>query len=272
MRKLSSFRGITALVTGASSGIGRLLALRLADEGARVALVARREAALEEVAAAIRERSGEALVVPCDVAERAQVFAAGERVAADFGAVDLLVNNAGFGDHRSFLDADLDAMERLVRVNFLGSLHWTKALLPAMVERERGWITFMASVAGKIASPGEAIYAASKFAMVGFAAALSMEVEDRGVHVLTVCPGAVRTDFFDAETLAAMPAVSQRSMVEPERLIDAIVKALAAGKREITFPRAIASAYVVGALVPGLLRSSVKRVTRGASRRRRRTP
>lgn len=266
-RRLTSFRGVTALVTGASSGIGELLALRLAREGARLALVARRTDALEALADRIRAESGEVIVAPCDVAERAQVFATAERVAADFGAVDLLVNNAGFGDHGPFLDADVEILERLIRVNFLGSLYWTKALLPGMVERGHGWITFVASVAGKIASPNEATYAASKFALVGLAEAVSMEVEEQGVHILTVCPGAVRTPFFDDATLAALPSVAKRSMVGPEALVDAILKALAAGKREITFPRSIASGYVVRALAPGFMRRSVKRVTLGRPRR-----
>jgi short-subunit dehydrogenase len=87
-------------------------------------------------------------------------------------------------------------MERMLRVNFLGTLYWTKALLPGMVARRRGWLVFMASVGGKIGVPEESAYAASKFATVGLAEALSLEVEDAGVHVLTVCPGAIRTDFF----------------------------------------------------------------------------
>jgi short-subunit dehydrogenase len=160
------------------------------------------------------------------------------------------------------LDTDVDEMEQMLRVNFLGSLYFTKALLPAMVERGRGWLVFMASVAGRIATPGEATYAATKFALVGFAEALSLEVEDAGVHVLTVCPGAIRTEFFDDEDLAAMPEVALRSMVEPAALIDAIVRALANGKRELTFPRSIAAGYVVRALAPGFMRRSVKRVTR----------
>jgi len=262
MSKLSNYDGMTALVTGASSGIGRLLAERLADLGARVVLVARRAEALDELAGEIRARGGRALAVACDVSDREQVFAAAERAAAEFGAVDLLVNNAGFGAHRSVLDSDVEEMERMLRVNFLGSLYFTKALLPGMVERGRGWVVFTASVAGRIATPGEAIYAASKFALVGFAEALSLEVEDSGVHVLTVCPGAVRTDFFDDDDLAVMPAVALRSMVEPEGLVDAIVQALANGRRELTYPRSIAAGYVVRALAPGFMRRSVKRVTR----------
>ncbi len=261
MRKLASYNGITALVTGASSGIGRLLALRFARAGARVALVSRRADLLAALAADIRGHGGEALVLPCDVADRGQVFAAAQRALDQFGGIDLLVNNAGYGHHRRFLDWDLDDMERMMRVNYLGALYWTKALLPPMVERRRGWIVFVASVGGKLGVPEESAYAASKFAMVGLAEALSLEVEDSGVHVLTVCPGTIRTDFFDEEALARMPPVSRRMMVEPETLVDAIIKALAKGKHEITFPRFIAAGYVVRAIAPGFMRRSTKRQT-----------
>jgi short-subunit dehydrogenase len=261
MRRLESTAGLTALVTGASSGIGRALALRLASGGARVALVARRARELESLAAEIREAGGDALALPCDVAERDQVAAACARALERYGAVDLLVNNAGYGHHRPFLDWDVEDMERVMRVNYFGALYFTKQLLPQMVARGRGWIVFVSSVAGRIASPDEAAYAASKFALVGLAEALSLEVEDAGVHVLTVCPGVIRTPFFDAEALERMPPVSRRRMVEPEGLVDAILRALARGAREITHPRGIAPAYVIQALAPGFMRRMVRRST-----------
>jgi short-subunit dehydrogenase len=261
MRKLASYEGITALVSGASSGIGRLLALRLARAGAGVALVARRTDLLEALAAEISSQGGEALVLPCDVAERGQVFAAAQRALDHFGGIDLLVNNAGYGHHRRFLDWDLDDMEHMMRVNYFGALYWTKALLAQMVERRRGWIVFVASVGGKLGVPEESAYAASKFAIVGLAEALSLEVEDAGVHVLTVCPGTIRTDFFDEEALRRMPPVSRRMMAEPERLVDVIIKGLAKGAHEITFPRFIAAGYVVRAIAPGFMRRSTKRQT-----------
>jgi short-subunit dehydrogenase len=268
MPRLTSYTGLAAVVTGASSGIGRLLALRFAGEGARVALVARRAAELEAVAGQIRAAGGEALVLPCDVADRSQVFAAAATAVERLGPIDILVNNAGYGHHRPFLDWDLDDMERLMRVNFFGTLYWTKALLPQMVQRRRGWLVFMASVAGKIGVPDESAYAATKFATVGLAEALSIEVEDAGVHVLTVCPGAIRTEFFDQEALERMPPVAKRGMVEPEPLVDAIMKALAAGRHELTFPRQIAGAYVIKAIAPGLMRRGIKRTTLGAVRGR----
>ena len=258
---MTSYQGLTALVTGASSGIGRLLASRLAGEGARVALVARRSAELEDLAGEIRAAGGEALVVSCDVADREQSLAAAERALEELGSVDLLVNNAGYGHHRRFLDWDLEDMELMMRVNYLGTLYFTKALLPQMVKRGRGWIVFVASAAGRIAPADETAYAASKHAVVGLASALSLEVEDAGVHVLTVCPGAIRTPFFDDEALRRLPAVARRQMAEPGGLVEAIVDALAHGRRELTHPRWIASGYVAQALAPSLTRRQIKRHT-----------
>jgi short-subunit dehydrogenase len=270
MRELRDYTGIRALVTGASSGIGRCLALRLAREGARVALVARRPSELEKTAAEIRAAGGDALVLPCDVAEREQAESCAARAIDAFGGIDLLVNNAGYGHHRTFLEWDVADMERLMRVNYFGTLYFTHALLPGMVERGRGWLVFVSSVAGKIASPEEAAYAASKFAMEGLASALSIEVEDAGVHVLTVRPGVIRTPFFDEEALSRMPPVSRRSFETPERLVGAILKALARGKRELTFPRWMASGYLVNALAPGFMRRQIRRNTVDALQREKR--
>ena len=261
MARLEDFMGRTALITGASSGIGRLLALRIATAGARVGLVSRRKPELEALAEEIRAGGGEAIPLVCDVADRQQALATAKKAVEALGRIDVLVNNAGYGHHRRFLDWDLEDMERVMRVNFLGTLYFTKALLPAMVERGRGWLVFIASAAGRIAPADETAYAASKHAMVGLAGSLSLEVEDAGVHVLTVCPGAIRTPFFDDEALARLPAVARRQMAEPEDLVEAIMDALARGKRELTFPRWIASGYVAQALAPSFFRRQLKKHT-----------
>ncbi|MDJ0852454.1 MAG: SDR family NAD(P)-dependent oxidoreductase [Myxococcota bacterium] len=266
--RLESFRGVRTFLTGASSGIGRALALRMGRDGARVALVARREKELLALAEEIRAAGGEALALPCDVAEREACEEACARAEAWLGGVDLLVNNAGYGRHRRLADHDVADIERLMRVNYLGAVYCIKALLPGMLERRRGWIVFMASVAGKIASPDESAYAASKFALVGLASALSLEVEDAGVHVLTVCPGVIRTPFFDDEALSRMPPVALGQMVEPETLVEAVVRALARGRHEVTHPRAIGVGYVVQALAPGFMRRQVRRATIDAVARR----
>ncbi len=268
MTRLRSYQGLRALVTGASSGIGRTLALRLAREGARVALVARRAEELEKLAAEIRSGGSEAVVLPCDVSSAAEVAATAARAREVWGGIDMLVNNAGYGHHRTFLEWSVEDMERVMRVNYFGTLYFTKALLPAMVEQRRGWLVFVASVAGKIAPPEESAYAASKFAMVGLAASLSLEVEDAGVHVLTVCPGVIRTPFFDEEALSRMPPAAKRGMVEVEALVDATMDALAKGKHEITYPGGISPAYVIQAVAPEFMRRAVKRNTIDARAKR----
>jgi len=268
--KLQDYSGLGALVTGASSGIGRVLAGRLATRGARVALVARREEDLQKLAEEIQRAGGAALALPCDVGDREAAEACCAKALAEFGSVDLLVNNAGYGHHRTFLEWDVEDMERMMRVNYLGSLYFTKALLPQMVERRRGWLVFVSSVAGKLAPPEESAYAASKFAMVGLAQSLSLEVEDAGVHVLTVCPGVIRTPFFDQEALERMPPASKKRMVEPEGLVDAMLEALARGRHEITHPGGIAPAYAIQALAPTFMRRMMKRSTLGALARQKR--
>lgn len=262
--KLESYRDRTALVTGASSGIGRILALKLASQGARVALVARREDELEKLAAEIRTNGGEALVLPCDVAESAQVSEAASRALEAFGTIDILINNAGYGGQSNFLDWDLEDMERMMRVNYFGALYFTKALLPQMAERKTGWLVFVSSVSGKIASPEKSAYAATKFAMTGFAEGLSLDLEvaNTGVHLLTVHPGVVRTPFFSEHMLSGMSEKTRNSMVEPEKVVDAIFDALAQGKRELTYPGGLSAGYIVKALAPNFLRKQVLRVTK----------
>ncbi len=251
------------MVSGASSGIGEALALRLAREGARVALVARRENELDRVAAAIVAEGGSAEVVPADLADADAAIDAA-RVAEDrLGGVDLLVNNAGYGGHCAFSDWDFEDMDRMMRVNYLASVALTRTLLPGMLARGRGWLVFVASVAGRIPTPLEAPYAASKAALLALAESISMEVDARGIHVLKVCPGVIETPFFSEHDWARMPAVARRGARPVEGLVDHIVRALARGRHEITHPAAIAFAYRVKAMAPGFMRRQVMRTTLG---------
>ena len=257
--RLASLRDRAALVTGASSGIGRALALRLAAGGARIALVARRAEALERVASEIAEAGGEAFALPCDVADREAAGRCAAEALERLGTVDLLVNNAGYGHHARFLDWDLDDMERMMRVNYFGTLYFTKALLPDMVAQRRGWIVMLSSIAGRLATPGESAYAASKFAQRALGQALGLEVEAAGVHVLNVYPGVVDTPFYAGEARSQLPEVARRSMVDSEELVDAILGALRRGRRELIYPRWLGAGVVTEALAPGLVRSGMRR-------------
>ena len=262
MATLTSFHNLNTVVTGASSGIGRELALRLADEGARVALIARRVERLRELAEQIRQRGREAFVVPCDVAVREEVGRAAQLVLEHFGGVDLLVNNAGYAGRRPFVEWDVEDIEHIMRVNYFGAVYWTKELLPHMVERGRGWLVFMASAAGKTGVPDESAYAATKFAVVGLAESVSLEVEDAGVHTLIVCPGVVHTELFDRAGFEALPAAARRMARSPEHLVDQIVRALRRGRHELLYPRPIALAQAVRGVAPRFYRHMVRRITR----------
>ena len=262
MRKLESYRGKTVVITGASSGIGKAMAYSCAAQGARVALVSRRCDELRAIADEINAKGGEALTVPCDVGRKETVFQSVELILEHFGSIDILVNNAGYGGKRPFSEWPIEDIEKMMRTNYLGAVYWTKAVLPYFLEKKSGWLVFISSVAGKIGVPGESAYCASKFAMAGLAESLSMELEDDGIHVLTVCPATVKTPFFGEEALRLMPEVARNMMIEPEVLVRSIDKALKRGKREITVPSKIGVAYWVRALVPEIVHRSTKRTAR----------
>ena len=259
--KLSNFQGITAVITGASSGMGRIFTKRIAAMGARVAIVARREDELNILAKEITDAGGEALVIVCDVSILDDCKAACKKALDHYGHIDLLYNNAGYGRHMSFLEWDIEDQVRMMEINYFGMMYFTKLLLPQMVERRKGWILFTSSVAGKLATPDETAYAATKFATTGLAEALSLEVEDYNIHVLNICPGAINTGFFTEEALERMPPVAKNNMGDPDILVDKILKALEKGKYEMTYPGGISPGYVVRALAPEFMRKQVKRVT-----------
>ncbi len=194
MAWFQDFRDQTVLVTGASSGIGRAVALAFAAAGARVALVARRRAALEEVA---RLAGGETAVLPADVTNREDVRACFAEAKARFGRIDVVVNNAGVllpAPVAEITSADLDAM---LRVNLFGALFVMQEALPIMLAQNAGSIVNVASLAGRRGVSPLGGYCASKFALVGLTEALRTELHDRPLHVGLVLPGVVDTPMVD---------------------------------------------------------------------------
>jgi NAD(P)-dependent dehydrogenase (short-subunit alcohol dehydrogenase family) len=189
---MSALAGKVALITGGSSGIGRGTALRLASLGARVAVAARQVDALEEVARAIAGQGGEALACPTDVTEPDQCRHAVEATVARFGRLDILVCSAGLSMRTYFEGSDLTAMERVMRVNFFGTLYATHFALPHVKER-RGSLVAVSSLTGQRGIPSYAIYGASKFAIQGLYDSLRLELRRDGVHVGVVSPGFVDT-------------------------------------------------------------------------------
>ena len=194
----TSLKGSVAIVTGASSGIGRATAIALAQAGAAVTVAARRAERLDEVVAQIRGDGGRALAVATDVADRDAVFALVERAAAELGPADILVNNAGIMPTSPLKDIHLDDWLRMVDVNVKGVLHCVAAALPAMLERSRGHIVNVGSIAGRRPFPGGTVYGATKFAVRCISAGIQLELSARhGIRVTDIQPGVVATELMD---------------------------------------------------------------------------
>ncbi len=180
------------LITGASSGIGRGTALRLAGYGARLALAARSADALAEVVREAQKAGGDALAVPTDVADPEQCRRAVESAVARFGSLDVLICSAGVSMRANFADCDLAAVERVMRVNFFGTLYATHHALPH-VKKARGSLVAVSSLTGKRGAPTYSVYGASKFAVQGLYESLRVELKPEGVHVGLFSPGHVDT-------------------------------------------------------------------------------
>ncbi|MCA1726377.1 MAG: SDR family NAD(P)-dependent oxidoreductase [Actinobacteria bacterium] len=253
-------RGAVAVVTGASSGIGWSTAWALASRGALVVPTARRMERLEKLAAAVRERGGDSFPVECDVADPASVARLKDIVVGRYGACDVLVNNAGIPGGGPFAELTSAQVERVVRTNFMGVLYTTKALLPAMLERGRGHVVNVASLAGRYALPGSSVYSATKHAVVAFSEALHYETSPRGVLVTAVNPGLVSTERFPHSSVRGLRA---RMVMPPERIARTILKVLDRGiAPEISEQRWLAAFQVLRILTPPVYREMMRRGSR----------
>jgi short-subunit dehydrogenase len=211
---MGTFAGKTVLITGASEGIGRALALELASEGSQLFLSARNAARLEETAQECRARGATAATFAGDVASSADCSACVAQAIERFGGLDVLVNNAGITMWARF-DAvsDFSVYERLLAVNYLGAVHMTAAALPHL-KRSRGLIVAIASIAGLTGVPERTGYAASKHAMVGFFESLRIELQDSGVDVTIVAPDFVVSEIHRRATGADGRPLGQTPMQE----------------------------------------------------------
>lgn len=246
------------VVTGASRGIGRAVAVAAAAKGARLGLIARSQDELDATLAAI---GGRGMTAVADVGDQSQLSAAVAAIEAGLGPVDGLVANAGIGAYGAFADETPEHMEQLLRVNVLGTMYAIHAVLPGMISRRRGQLVALGSIAGLVGAPFEAIYSASKFAQVGLMESLGVELSPYGIGVATVNPGPVATDFFDTRGHAYDRSMPRQ--VSAERVARAVLRALESGRAEQVVPKWLGQAVVFRHLVPPLYRWGARRTFRG---------
>lgn len=205
--------GRTAIITGASSGIGQAVAAQLTDERVNTVLASRNRKKLESLALDLVSLPGRTLVVPTDVTDRLAVEALVRKTAEEFGRVDILINNAGTGLFAPIADGNPENMRRLFEVNFWGAINCIQAAVPYMQTQGRGHIVNVASIAAKISPPYMGMYSATKFALSAVSDALRSELAGSGIGVSTVYPGLTQTSFMENMTqeveVPAIPPVAR---------------------------------------------------------------
>lgn len=225
---MESLQGKNAIITGAGKGIGRALAIALAQEGVNIGLAARTTADLEEVAAALNHYGVKTAIATMDVADIDAVNTAVASLKSELGPIDILINNAGIGAFGSFMALEPEKWEQIIRVNLLGAYYVTRAVLPEMIERKTGDIINVSSTAGKNGAAVTSAYSASKFGLIGMSESLMQEVRKHNIRVSTLLPSTVATDM--AKDLNLTDGNPERVM-QPEDFAELVVAQLKLNRR-----------------------------------------
>lgn len=225
------------VITGASSGVGKEIALLLARQGAATILLARSQERLKVLSAEIGKQGGQSVVFAADINDPEQVASVFGKIIARFGKIDVLINCAGFGSFKSVDEMDMETVRKMFGVNVIGLIACTKAVLPQMIRQHSGQVVNVASIAGKIATTNSAVYSATKHAVIGFSNGLRLDLKGTGVSVTVVNPGPVRTPFFKtADPDGHYTSAIDRFMMDPAFVAAKIVQAVRTGKRELNLP------------------------------------
>jgi short-subunit dehydrogenase len=250
------YRERVVIVTGASSGIGRQLALDFATRGASLVVSARRSQRLAAVAAECQARGAAVEAMTGDVGERAFVEEMAARAVRRFGRIDVVVNNAGIPKHKQIYRVTADEVDYVMRVNFLAAAYLTLAALPAMLRGGEGWVVNISSAAGRIPPPRESVYAASKFALTGFTEGLWLDLAGSNVHVAVVNVGPIDTEIWDKTD---EPTAYRGRKYPPSVISRAVFRCIERRRHEIWVPRRMMLAWLFRIVAPGLYRAGAAR-------------
>ncbi|WP_438317889.1 3-ketoacyl-ACP reductase [Sporosarcina sp. FA9] len=220
---MQTIKGKTALITGAGRGIGRATAIAFAKEGIHIGLVGRTSENLENVVKELEQYDLNVTMAVADVSDNDAVIAAVEHITSELGHIDILINNAGVGKFGKFLELSPEEFKNIIDVNLMGTYYVTRAVLPAMIEKEAGDIINIASTAGEKGGPVTSAYSASKFGVLGLTESLMLEVRKHNIRVTAFLPSTVATDLAYAENLTDG---NPDFVLQPEDLADLMVAQL----------------------------------------------
>jgi short-subunit dehydrogenase len=215
-------------------------------------------ARLKETLKEVRRNSPASTMIGCDVSDAEQVRSMVAKVLADYGKIDILINNAGVGMRKPFVDSELGAVEAIIRINFLGAAYCTHTVLPSMIARKTGHIVNISSGAGKIGTLNMSAYCASKFALNGWSESLYHELRPLGVKVSVVCPGPVKTEF-NREFRDTEPKSPPRLLITPAAVSHEIIRGIEKNKFEVITPRWLAFLCAIKRHMPNLFRVVAQR-------------
>jgi short-subunit dehydrogenase len=235
------------MITGASSGIGKGLALEIAARGGRLGLVARREDVLNELVEQIRAQNGTAMAVGADVRDASAVRAVADKIRAELGPIDVMIANAGVGTTSHASQLDPDQVAEVININVLGSVNSVAAVAPEMIERKSGQLVAISSLAAYRGLAKSAAYSASKAAMSSFFESLRIDLRNTGVTVTIIYPGFIKTPL-TAGRNAKMPY-----LMELDDAVKKIVNAIEKGKRSYAFPWQLATIVRSGLVMPAAM-------------------
>lgn len=224
LRMEPSLKGKVAFVTGAGRGIGKAVALALANEGVSVGLLARTETDLKGVVSEIEERGVKGAYAAVDISAREEVEQAVQKLTDELGAADILINNAGIGKFESLMEMDPEEWKRTIDVNLMGPYYVTRAVLPQLIEKNRGDIINISSTNGLNGAATSSAYSASKFGLIGMTESLAQEVRGNNIRVTALAPSTVATELAIQSNLIAEN--NDEKYMQPEDIAEFIISQL----------------------------------------------